>query len=403
MRTLRILPRARRTEAARMRILHFCKNPPDSVGGIEQVVDQLARGTAAAGAQIDVLHLSREPAGPPVKLRGYTVHRAHLDLELAATGFSLSAFGRFAALARKADVIHHHFPWPFADLVHLMVAPDKPSVLTYHSDIIRQQKLLRLYRPLRRRFLASVDRVVATSPNYLATSAVLQEVAQKVCVIPIGLDRAAYPEPDAQRVLYWQSRLGARFFLFVGKLRYYKGLHLLMQAAQGRQYPIAIVGAGHIESELKALALQLGVSNVRFLGELPDADKVALLASCCALVFPSHLRSEAFGVSLLEGAMFGKPLISSEIGTGTSFVNIGGQTGLVVPAANVPALRDAMDYMWANPRDAQAMGRRAARRYANLFTAREMVDRYLVLYQELVQGRVANRTGSDPVAVARGI
>ena len=79
-----------------------------------------------------------------------------------------------------------------------------------------------------------------------------------------------------------------------------------------------------------------------FLGAIPDEDKVALLTLCYGVVFPSHLRAEAFGVSLLEGAMFGKPMISSEIGTGTSHVNVGGVTGLVVPPGDSAALRAAL-------------------------------------------------------------
>ena len=67
---------------------------------------------------------------------------------------------------------------------------------------------------------------------------------------------------------------------------------------------------------------------------------------CFAVLFPSHLRSEAFGISLLEGAMYGKPLISSEIGTGTTYINIDKETGLVVPPSDPIALREAMDFLW---------------------------------------------------------
>ncbi|PKD78411.1 glycosyltransferase, partial [Escherichia coli] len=107
----------------------------------------------------------------------------------------------------------------------------------------------------------------------------------------------------------------------------------------GANYPIVIVGAGPIESELREQAQNLGLKNVHFLGALPDEDKSALLTLSYGIVFPSHLRSEAFGISLLEGAMYRKPMISSEIGTGTTFINVNDQTGLVIPPSDPSALR----------------------------------------------------------------
>jgi len=101
-------------------------------------------------------------------------------------------------------------------------------------------------------------------------------------------------------------------------------------------------------------------------------------------MFPSHLPSEAFGISLLEGAMYGKPLISSEIGTGTSFINIAYETGLVVPPSDPLAFRQAMDTLWQNPEMASAMGRKAEQRYWDLFTADKMVASYIDLYRKLI-------------------
>ncbi|RFQ09943.1 glycosyltransferase, partial [Pseudomonas sp. ATCC 13867] len=109
-------------------------------------------------------------------------------------------------------------------------------------------------------------------------------------------------------------------------------------------------------------------SHVRFVGRVSEEDKVALLQLSRAIVFPSHLRSEAFGISLLEGAMYGKPMISSEIGTGTSFINAHGLTGLVVPPSDPQAFRQAMRWCWENPEAAAEMGRQAEVRYRELFT-----------------------------------
>lgn len=368
-----------------MRVLHFFKTSfPDTMGGVEQVINQIARGANKLGVQTDVLSLTPDRVARTIEIDGYLAHRARLDFQIASTGFSASAFLRFSELAKKVDVIHFHFPWPFMDVVHFATRVKKPTVVTYHSDIIKQKNLLKLYRPLKHKFLASVDRIVATSPNYLTTSDVLNKFSDKVSVIPIGLDKSTYPEPIPERLLYWREKLGPKFFLFVGVLRYYKGLHILLDATKGTDYPIVIVGAGPIEAELKAQAAQLGLRNIHFLGQLSDEDKVALLTLSYGVLFPSHLRSEAFGISLLEGAMYGKPMISSEIGTGTTFINIADETGLVVPPSDPTALRQAMQYLWEHPEQAAEMGKRAEERYWKHFTAEQMVKSYVELYGELV-------------------
>ncbi|MCI2261536.1 glycosyltransferase [Xanthomonas indica] len=372
-----------------MRVLHVYKTAlPDSTGGIEQVVHTLAQHAQARGAHCDVLALCGDAAQAGTRIHaGYTLHRLQRIAEVASMPVSLGLVRRYAQLARRADLIHYHFPWPFMDVLHFAASAGTPSVLTYHSDIVRQRQLLRLYRPLQRRFLRSVGRIVATSPNYLASSAVLAEHRAKVSVIPIGLDDAPAHAASAQRVEAWRARLGPRFLLFVGVLRYYKGLRVLLQAAQGLQIPIAIAGDGPEAAALRAQAQALGLSHVHFLGHVDEADKHALLAACAALVFPSHLRSEAFGISLLEAAMHAKPMISCEIGTGTSFVNVAGETGLVVPPGDPLALRDAMRYLWDHPQIAAAYGGHAEARYRRLFTADGMVDAYLALYRDVCGAR----------------
>ena len=371
-----------------MRVLHFYKTYyPDSVGGVEQVIRQLCVGTGRLGVVNEVLTLTRDANPADLEFEGHMVRRASLDFEVASTGFSFSALRRLARLARQADIIHYHFPWPFMDLAHFLARVKKPCVVTYHSDIVRQKNLLRLYQPLKHRFLQSVDMIVATSPNYLASSAVLERYKAKTRTITYGLDKSIYPAPHPDLLEKWRSECGPRFFLFVGVLRYYKGLHILLDAVANSDYPVVIVGAGPIEMELKAHAERLGLTHVKFLGALGEDDKVALLQLCYAMVFPSHLRSEAFGISLLEGAMFGKPMISSEIGTGTTYINVDGETGLVVPPSDPQAFGEAMRALWDNPDMAAAMGRRAEARYWELFTAEAMARSYAELYRDVLAAR----------------
>ena len=352
------------------------------MGGVQELISQICSGAALRGVTSEVLTVSHDTS--TVDFEDHVHHRAKMDVEIASSGFSLSAFGRFREHAEQADLIHYHFPWPFADVVHFATRLHKPTIVTYHSDIVRQKVLLQFYKPLRNRFLASVDKIVATSPNYLATSEVLQRYRDKVEVIPIGLDETSYAAPTAEELQYWRERAGPKFFLFVGNLRYYKGLHILLDALQGTEFRAVIIGSGPVERELRAQAERLKLNNVDFVGPVGDDDKIALLTLCHALTFPSHLRSEAFGISLLEAAMFGKAMISTEIGTGTSYVNVDRETGLVVPPNDPGAFREAMGKLWNDELLAAKLGQKARERFEAKFTASKMVDAYVDLYRRLV-------------------
>lgn len=357
------------------------------MGGIEQVIDQIARGTGLLGAKNTVLSLSSSPSNHPIAMHGYELFTAKRDFELASNGFSWQSISAFKDLADRADLIHYHFPWPYADLMHLLNSPKKPSILTYHSDIIRQKIILQLYRPLMHHFLKSVDHIVATSPNYLNTSFTLQSFKNKISIIPIGLDNHSYPDPDPSLVKFYKAHFGDRFFLFIGAFRYYKGLNYLIEAAKRLTFPIVIAGSGFLENELKALVYRHKLYNVFFVGKVTDHIKNSLLDACYGIIFPSNMRSEAFGVTLLEGALYGKPLISCEIGTGTSFVNVDKLTGLVVPPSDPKALANAMTWLMNNPIQAKEMGLNANARYQTLFTGEIMSRSYFELYRKLLIGK----------------
>jgi len=368
-----------------MRVLHFFKTYlPDTTGGIEQVIYQLCEQANANGVDAQVLTLSPEPTPEVLRVGRHDVIRARQNIQIASTGFSLDVFKRFRAMAREADIVHFHFPWPMMDLVHFCTAHGRPSVVSYHSDIVRQQSLLKLYRPLMNRFLGSVDRIMVASPNYQQSSEVLRPYAEKTVVVPYGLDAGAYPQVSAERMDYWRKRVGENFFLFVGVLRYYKGLSSLLDALHGTTFPLVVVGSGPEEQALKDQAARLQLKNVVFLGRLNDEDKVCLLQLSLALVFPSHLRSEAFGISLLEAAMLSKPMISCEIGSGTTYVNQHEVTGLVVPPASPLALRSAMQRLWTDREECVRFGAQARSRFEQLFTADRMWQSTFAVYEEAI-------------------
>jgi len=368
-----------------MRVLHFFKTYwPDTFGGVERTIHAIAKGCRSYGIEAEILSLSPNPAAEPLEFDGHRIVQVKQDLDIASTGFSRAAFQKFRELSQQADVVHFHFPWPFMDLVDLVIPHGKPTVVTYHSDIVKQKALLRLYSPLMHHFLQKADRIVATSPNYLASSPVLRRYRNKIEVIPLGLDEQDYSSPDPERVAYWATRFPQGFFLFVGVLRYYKGVHFLLEAAKKTRLPVVLVGGGSLKQDLEARIRQEGLSDVHLLGALPDADKIALFSLCRALVFPSHLRSEAFGLSLVEAAMAGKPMISCEIGTGTSFVNLHTETGFTVAPEEPEALGQAMQELWDNQEKAAQMGKNARLRYEQLFTAQRMAGSYAKLYQSLL-------------------
>lgn len=308
-----------------------------------------------------------------------------MHFEIASCGFALTAFPEFKRQVEWADIVHYHFPWPFADLLNLVARVKKPAVITYHSDIVRQSGLMKLYQPLMNHFLNGAAAVVATSDRYRETSLVLSELAKPVDVVPIGVDEKSYPSPSAQALASAREHYGEGFFFFIGMLRYYKGLHILLDACRGTTLPVVIAGTGPLEAELRARVKAEGLAHVQFAGRVSDEEKMALMQLSLAMVFPSHLRSEAFGVTLVEGLMMGKPLVCAEVGTGTSYVNQHDKTGYVVEAGNPIALRNAMQKLIDEPEMRVQFGLAARERFEALFTADRMAEGYLDIYRKVLQ------------------
>jgi O-antigen biosynthesis rhamnosyltransferase len=365
-----------------LKVLHFYKTfYPDSYGGAEQAIHQICRATTREGVSNTVLAVS--PTANPIEILSpeHRVVRAKRLLQVASMDVSIDAFKQFKALAKEVDLIHVHYPWPFMDAVLWASQINRPIVLTYHSDIIRQRYLRVAYAPLERWLLNRVDAVVATSPNYSLASSNLNQVTQKLSVIPLALDETSYPSSSEPLP---PALMPNQYFLFVGMLRYYKGLDVLIKACASEPYPIVIAGTGQEASQLRQLAHSLKANNVHFLGEVSEGLKLSLLQHCRAFVFPSNQRSEAFGVSLVEAALHGKPMVSCEIGTGTSFVNQDGQTGLVVMPGQTEPLQAALRSLWEDESKVSNMGRAARHRYETVFAAPLMGRAYAQVYRQLL-------------------
>ena len=376
-----------------MKILHIYRTYyPDTQGGLEEAIRQICLSTGPLGADNRILTLQRKPGESTVERTEATVYRSPLHMSIKSCDIGFNILPLYKELLDWCDIVHYHFPWPFADLLELIAGGNKPYIVTYHSDIVRQKLLGKFYRPLMNRFLGNAARVVATSQNYFASSPVLSDYSDKVEVIPLGINEDSYPKAAPTTVDTVREQYGENFFLFVGVFRYYKGLHILLEAMKGANYKVIIAGSGPVEDELKRQAQALGLDNVIFPGFITDQEKFALLHLSRGVVFPSYLRSEAFGMTLVEGAMMGKPMISTEVGTGTSHVNIDKETGIVVSPGSVKELRDAMDFLYYHPQDAQTMGANARQRFENYFTGQIIGEQYVRLYQQVLAEAAALAT-----------
>ncbi len=362
-----------------MKVLHVYRTHyPETQGGIEEHLRQLCRGLRACAVESRILTVS--PHGPFVsEVEGTRVIAARRLIEWSSTGLSLDFSGKLSEQSQWADLVHYQFPWPMADVAQLLSRQRQPYIVSYQSDIVRQRVIEPFYRPLGHRFLAGARAIVASTPIYATSSPWLARHRDRLQVIPLGLDEVSV---DPERVQYWRHEVGEDFFLFVGVLRYYKGLHLLIDAARQQQRRVLIVGQGPLDKDLRAQAE--GVPHIQFLGRVDDADKFALLALARAFVFPSHLRSEAYGLSLVEAAMMGKAMITSDMESGPGWINVDGETGLCVKSGDSAALLTAMQRLDRDHAAAQRMGQAARRRYRAVLRSDLMCRAYARLYAEVL-------------------
>jgi rhamnosyl/mannosyltransferase len=364
-------------------ILHVYKDYFPILGGIENHVKLLAEEQVRRGLDVTVLVTSQ--AGPEVveERAGVRVIKAARLATVASTPLSLSLFGWIRRL--NADVAHLHFPYPVGEVAHLLLGRARRTVITYHSDVVRQRGFLRVYRPLLWRVLHHADRIIATSPNYLASSPYLSRLADRCTVIPLGIDLSPFRRTMDRPQSSVLSPQSFRTLLFVGRLRYYKGLQYLLRAMADIDARLVIVGSGPMQAGWQALAGELGLANrVTFLGEVADAELPAWYGAADVFVLPASERSEAFGTVQIEAMAAGLPVVCTELGTGTSFVNRDGETGFVVPPRNPAALAQAINRLLADESLRRRFGQAGRQRAEREFSHTVMTERVIALYHQLL-------------------
>lgn len=375
-----------------MKVLHVYRcYYPDQFGGLQEAIRQIALATQPFGVESRIFTLSPDPLPEIIDAQEARIIRGRSWLSpLSCDIGGPDAYAKFRRLAEWADIIHYQFPWPFADLMHVAAKPQKPALITYQSDIVGKGLAATLCKPLSMKMLASMDCIVATSPQYRDSSPVLSQpgLAGKLRVIPLAISEAAY-DKSADFSALNNERFDADqpFVLFIGAFRRYKGLSNLLAAAKWVNGQIVLIGSGQLKSETMAEARRLGLNNLIFLGSQSQAAKVAFLRKTKAVVLPSDLRSEAFGMVLVEGLMFGKPLISCDIDTGVNYVNARNETGFTVPANDPRALADAINRLLEDEELNQRMGTAARQRYERYFSGEQMGAAYAATYRQLLEQR----------------
>jgi glycosyltransferase involved in cell wall biosynthesis len=368
-----------------MKVVHIFKDYfPPTTGGIEQHMQVLCAGLAR---HIDatVLVPSRSRRRIEERLDGVRVIRVP---ELGRY-FSAPLCPSMPAELRRLspDLVHLHFPNPTGDLAYLLSGCRAPVVMTYHVDVIRRSRLLRLYRPVFGLLAPHIRCVIATSPQYLDSSAFLAPYRDRCTVIPFGvdLDDFALRVGEVDQVQALRQRHGERIVLFLGVLRYYKGLDVLIRAMARVPGRLLIAGQGPQRTSLEALARELGLTDrISFLGEVPESERRLLLHACDVFALPSIDRSEAFGIVQLEAMACGKPVVSGDLPTGVRFVNQDGVSGRLIPPGDPDALAGALNQLLEDDALRAGLGKAARQRVEQEFTAERMITRTLGLYDEVV-------------------
>jgi rhamnosyl/mannosyltransferase len=375
----------------RLKVLHVGKFYPPHMGGMETHVELLARSTRAE-ADVEVVVSNDGPHTVRESVAGIPVTRIGVKLSLASASFGPGMAK--AIRAADADVVHFHHPNPPAVLSYLAARPHGALVVTYHSDIVRQRVLGPLISPLLHHFLGRADAIIASSPQYAATSAMLRRHADRVRVIPFGIDAGELSTVDPAEVRRVRERYGPRIVLAAGRLVYYKGFEYLVRAMTGVDAHLLIAGEGPLRAALESTAAEAGVADrVTLLGRVPDLRPLYHAASVFA--FPSIARSEAFGIVQMEAMACGLPVVNTALDSGVPFVSPHGETGLTVPPEDAAALAAALRTLLADDALRARMGAAGRARVAGELSAERMARRTLDLYREVAGRRSAAPSHSD--------
>lgn len=369
-----------------MKVLHLSKYYSPYKGGVEQVVEDLCIGTKSELDEVAVLCVNHERGSRVSKVDDITIYRAHSNLKIASTDFSITYIRVLSSIISTFDLIHVHLPNPLANLAMLIagVKREQKVVVHWHSDIVKQKKLKVLYKPFEKWLLNRSNSIVATSPYYANCSDVLPKYKEKLQVIPIGLDstKLQWSQHEVEKIR--QNFVGRKIVFSLGRMVYYKGFQYLIEAAEnlGDEYVFLIGGTGELFNEYSRLVRKKKLDQkVILLGNVPSENLGSLFKAADVFCMPSCERSEAFGVVQLEAFSVGTPVVSCKIqGSGVSWVNQSGVTGITVEPKNSVELAKAIEQAC---KSSLVYGAAATNRFKELFSRAKMARMTLDLYKKL--------------------
>lgn len=375
-----------------MRVICLGRFCDDKHGGIETHVLSLLE---ALHEQVDFVHLvpSRDGPGARFVRGGVPVVRSpswNVDGSLALSpGLILETWRQHRR--QPCDLVHLHFPGPMSHLASMVIPAHVPRIITWHADITRQRRLLKLYEPWQNAILRQASAVIVATPAHLSASAALSqpEIAAKVRVIPYGFDltRFLQPHPEAAAL---RQRYPGRIIFAVGRHVHYKGFDGLLAAMQHLPGDVHLIlgGVGLLTRELQADAARKGLGErVHFPGLIADDLLPAYYQACDVFCLPSVNQAEAFGIVQVEAMAAGKPVVSSALGNGVDFVNQHGVTGLTPAPGDIAGLVSALAQLLDQPELRQRLGAQARARALQEFSLPSMAGRTLALYEAVLAGR----------------
>lgn len=289
----------------------------------------------------------------------------------------------------KFDLVHLHFPDPMSHLASLFIPWSVPRVISWHSDILRQRKLLFFYKPFLRAALNSASVVTVATPAHVTSSEFLHFLRDKsrLKVVPYGIDYKRF-QSDASlpmtRLEAIQALAGQRSVVFaLGRHVYYKGFDVLINAMADAKHKCFLILGGDgpltpaLQKQVEDLKLQ---DSVHFAGFIPDEELPAWFAAADIFCLPSIAKTEAFGIVQLEAMAAGKPVVSSALKNGVDYVNQHQKTGFVVNPSDPVSLTQALTTLADNPELQQSFGLSGRSRVEQFFSKQRMAEMTLAAY-----------------------
>ncbi|MBR4996061.1 MAG: glycosyltransferase [Alistipes sp.] len=370
-----------------MKILQLGKFYPIG-GGVEKVMYDLMLGLSARGVDCDMMCAIKEAESRVEKLNdNANLICCSALTKAAATMLSPSMVQTLYKVSQEYDIIHIHHPDPMACVALYFSGYKGRVVLHWHSDILKQKHLLKLYQPFQNWMIQRADIIVGTTPIYISESPYLTDVQHKTTYLPIGVVSEGMPADTNNHIK--ERYAGKKIIFSLGRLVEYKGYTYLIDAAKylSDEYIILIGGTGPLRKKLQAQIDAEGLGDkVKLLGYVTDEELPLYYDACSLFVLSSVYKTEAFGIVQIEAMSHSRPVIATTIaGSGTHWVNAHQESGLNVTPGNSQELAQAIVDITGDKDRYELYCKNARNRYEQVFTYEKMIDNCLEIYKSIMK------------------